>query len=126
MSDKRFKIDFFELSFLAEACIPPCTIARHSFWIDLIDSYYEEMTVEERNKLYSWLSRSSKYKSGMEEGNKDVAIFDARFNPFNQYVILFKNGKEEGSKFAFLFDGKYHTKHNVWIAPEYIQKVEKL
>jgi len=42
--DRRFKIDFLELYFLAEACIPPRPIARAMFWDDLCDKYYHEMT----------------------------------------------------------------------------------
>ena len=34
-----FQIDFFELAFLAEACIPPVPIARASFFADLSDTF---------------------------------------------------------------------------------------
>ena len=43
----EFKIDFFELAFLAEACIPPVPIARAMFFADLSDKYYHQMTQEE-------------------------------------------------------------------------------
>jgi len=39
-----FKIDFFELAFLAEACIPERPIARAMFWHSLTDKYWEQMT----------------------------------------------------------------------------------
>jgi hypothetical protein len=30
-TDKKFVIDFFELAFLIESCLPPSTIARNCF-----------------------------------------------------------------------------------------------
>jgi len=41
---ESFQIDFFELAFLAEACIPPRPIARMMFWQHLTDYYITRTT----------------------------------------------------------------------------------
>lgn len=123
---KRFKIDFFELSFLAEACIPPVPIARAMFWKELIDVYHEQLTSEERARLHEWLNRNGKYTEGLKEKQEDILCFEARYNPDNQYKVWFKSEKESGLTDAFLYNGKYYIASNRWIAPEYIEKVEKL
>lgn len=124
--EKRFKIDFFELSFLAEACIPPVPIARGMFWKELIDVYHDQLTVEERARLHEWLNRSWKYTEWLEEKQEDILCFEARYNPNNQYKVWYKMENVSGLINAFLHNGEYHTASNRWIAPEYIEKVEKL
>ena len=42
--ENKFNIDFFELCFLAEACIPPRPIARAMFWDTLINEHYYNLT----------------------------------------------------------------------------------
>lgn len=123
---KKFKIDFFELAFLAEACIPPVPIARAMFWKELIDVYHEQLTSEERARLHEWLNRNGKYTEGLKEKQEDILCFEARYNPVNQYKVWFKSEKESGLTDAFLYNGKYYIASNRWIAPEYIEKVEKL
>lgn len=124
--EKRFKIDFFELSFLAEACIPPVPIARGMFWMKLINVYHDQLTKEERAILHEWLNGNWRYTEGLKEGHKDILCFEARYNPDNQYKVWYKSEKESGLTNAFLYNGKYHTGSNIWIAPEYIEKTEKL
>lgn len=58
----KFKIDFFELLFLAEACIPPSPIARATFWQNLTNVYYEQMTDNERSRLFSFMNRNEIYQ----------------------------------------------------------------
>lgn len=123
---KKFKIDFFELAFLAEACIPPVPIARAMFWKELIDVYHEQLTSEERARLHEWLNRNGKYTEGLKEKQEDILCFEARYNPDNQYKVWFKSEKESGLTDAFLYNGKYYIASNRWIAPEYIEKTEKL
>ena len=53
-----FNIDFFELSFLAEACIPPRPIARTYFWQNLSKVYWYQMTENERERLFEWINRN--------------------------------------------------------------------
>lgn len=123
--EKRFKIDFFELAFLAEACIPPVPIARGMFWKELIDVYYNQLTNKERVRLHKWLNKNWKYSEGLEEKLEDILCFEARYNPDNQYKVWYKIEKESGFVDTFLYNDKFHTGSNIWIAPEYIQKVEK-
>ena len=123
---KKFKIDFFELAFLAEACIPPVPIARAMFWKELIDDYHDQLTNEERARLHKWLNKNWKYSEGLEEKLEDILCFEARYDPDNQYKVWYKSEKESGFVDTFLYNGKYYTASNRWIAPEYVEKVEKL
>lgn len=118
----KFTIDFFELGFLAEACVPPCPIARTSFWHDLIDKHYYIMSEDERERLYDWIRKLPSYN--LE--NKDVQWFEARFNPDNQYKLhLSFEGKEE-TRECFLWEGRYYIGRNVSIFEDYIVSVEKV
>ena len=118
----KFSIDFFELSFLAEACIPPRPIARAMFWDKLIDEHYHQMLPSERNRLFSWITTNSSFS----KENEDCRLFYARFNPNNQYkVTCFHNGKA-GEVDCFRFNEKYCTAKNRYINEEYITKVEKI
>jgi hypothetical protein len=88
--EKKFKIDFFELAFLVEACIPPVPIARGMLWDEVINEYYHQMTPEERIRLWEWLNKNHNYKYQLEKGNEEVEVFEARFNPDNQYRLVTK------------------------------------
>ena len=57
----RFNIDFFEFSFLVEACIPPRPIARAMFWDDVINKYYHVLTDNERQRLFEWINRCDNF-----------------------------------------------------------------
>ena len=124
--ENRFKIDFFELSFLAGACIPPKPIARTMFWHRLIDKYYYELSKSERARMYEWINREWAMEKGLENKNEDCLLFNARFNPDNQYLVTtnFK-GKEEEHE-CFLWENRYHTKRKTSIQEEFITKVEKI
>lgn len=88
----RFPIDFFEFSFLVEACIPPRPIARSVFWEDVINKYYHVLTSDERCRLYEWISRNIYF----DVTNEDYALFSARYNPENQWQVKTSHkGKEE-------------------------------
>ena len=77
----EFKIDFFELAFLAEACIPPVPIARACFFDNLCDKYYHIMSQDERNKLFEWLLPK------LDLSNDDCIHFVKRFEIWNQYKV---------------------------------------
>lgn len=115
----RFAIDFFEFSFLVEACIPPRPIARTCFWYDLIDKYYHVLTPNERARLHEWINRNPAFS--LE--NADCHLFNARFDPKNQYRVktLF-NGKE-GVDDAFMWSNEFYLSSNRSIAREYITEV---
>ena len=121
----NFTIDFFELAFLAEACIPPNPIARTMFWQRLTNVYWEQMSDEERDRLFEWLNRNDRYKRSLEK-EEETQIFHARFDPNNQYMVYTTmDGKDDVNR-AFKYKDLYYVKRNSWITPEFITKVEKL
>jgi hypothetical protein len=119
-----FTIDFFELSFLAEACIPPRPIARAMFWQNLTKVYWEQMTEGERAHLFEWLNRNPWYPESLEK-EEDTQIFHARFNPDNQYMVKTKYKRKKGEHRAFKLGDRYYTGHNTFIENEYITEVNK-
>ena len=121
-----FTIDFFELAFLAEACVPPQPIARHCFWMDLCDKHYHAMTADERAKLYDWIKRSTELSGPRTHDSEDYQYFLARYNPENQYSLDTDCIGMKEKIDAFLFKGKYHTKKNQWINEDYITKITKI
>jgi hypothetical protein len=121
----NFTIDFFELAFLAEACIPPNPIARTMFWQHLTDEYWEQMTDDERDRLFEWLNRNDNYKQSLEK-EEETQIFHARFDPDNQYIVYTTmDGKDDVNR-AFKYKDLYFVRRNSWITPEFITKVEKI
>lgn len=115
-----FTIDFFELSFLAEACIPPRPIARTSFWNNLTDKYWEQMSENERSRLFEWLNQNWLYKQSLEDKDEDLLVFHNRFNPENQYLVKTRfKGKEEEYR-VFKMNDIYYIGRNRFIANEYI------
>ena len=119
-----FTIDFFELSFLAEACIPPRPIARAMFWQSLTDKYWHQMTEIERINLFEWLQRNAFYEESLQT-EEDTQVFHARFNPDNQYIVKTKYDDKEEVHRTFKMGERYYTNRNSWIAEEYIISVEK-
>lgn len=111
----RFQIDFFEFSFLVEACIPPSPIARAAFWDDVINKYYQVLTPDERAKLYEWIVRNPCF----DLADEDCALFAARFNPANQYKLQLSY--DDNSEIdAFKWKDGYYVGKNVSINPDYI------
>jgi hypothetical protein len=121
----KFKIDFFELAFLAENCIPPRPIARTMFWQKLIDQHYQYMSENEKKMLYGWIGENDFYKKGIEENNEDCLIFESRYNPDNQYVVeTFFEGKTKVYD-CFKLNGRYHVNMRTSINEDSIVNVEK-
>lgn len=120
-----FNIDFFELSFLAEACIPPRPIARTMFWQNLTRIYWNQMTEQERGQLFSWLNRNDWYKESLQK-EENTQVFHARFNPDNQYMVKTNFSEKIEEHRAFLLGDRYYTNHDTWIADEYIIDKTKL
>lgn len=119
-----FEIDFYELSFLAEACIPPRPIARAMFWQSLTDKYWYQMTEGERAHLFEWLQRNGWYEESLKE-EEDTQVFHARFDPDNQYTIKVDYYGEESERRAFKLNDNYYIGRNRWVSDEYIVSVEK-
>lgn len=114
---KKFKIDFFELAFLTEACIPQVPIARYSFFQSVINEHWHEMTWEERERLFEWISKNDKIHNGEELCN----IFLARFNPDKQYIVEAENEKFD----CFLFNKHYYISVYRSISESFITKITK-
>jgi hypothetical protein len=121
--ESKFTIDFFEFSFLVEACIPPVPIARTMFWHNVIDKYYYQMIKEERFLLYEWIKKNPHFNV---EKEKDCAIFEARFNPDNQYLVHTDVEGSKGKIKTFLYKDRYHTSMKTSISEEFITKIEKI
>jgi|SRR5690349_13299315 len=119
-------IDFFEFSFLVEACIPTRPIARTMFWHIVIDKYYHVLTQNERDRLFEWINRCYAMEEGIKNSNEDCLLFNARFDPNNQYKVYTNFKGEEKIIETFLFQGRYYTARNTSIVDEYITKVEKI
>jgi len=121
----RFNIDFFEFSFLVEACIPPRPIARAMFWDDVIDKHYNKLTKNERARLFEWINRNPCMQDGIEEGNEDCLLFNARFDPDNQYKVHTNYNDKLEVYDAFKLNDRYYIKKDTSIENKYIKKVEK-
>lgn len=117
-----FNIDFFEFSFLVEACIPPRPIARSMFWDDVINIYYHQMTQDERERLLEWIQRHPSFK--LEDDQ--CRMFKLRFDPDNQYLVKTRFNGEETEKQAFLVGDRYHTSKSVSINTDYIIEIIKI
>jgi len=120
-----FTIDFFELCFLAEACIPPSPIARSMMWSSLIDKHHNAMTKDERERMYEIVTRHYSFKQGIENNNEDCIIFEKRFNPNNQYLIHTNMGGVDSTHLAFEMNGRYCTSTRSSIISDYITLVER-
>ena len=116
----EFKIDFSELAFLAEACIPPVPIARAMFFADLSDKYYNQMSQEERNKLFEWLTPK------LDLSNEDCQHLYARFNIHNQYKVKHTYNGRTDETYAYKFNDKYHVSRSQSINEDYIDCVFSL
>ena len=117
----EFKIDFFELCFLAEACIPPRPIARAMFWDKLINQYYFQLSEDESDRLFEWMRKSSCF----DLKNEDCKWFYDRFNPDNQYRVKTLYDGKDDVKDCFLHDGKYYLNKTQSIYEKYIVSVTK-
>lgn len=100
----EFKIDFFELCFLAEACIPAVPIGRACFWEKLINHHYFELSKDESNKFFEWICKNSRF----DLENEACKLFYDRFNPDNQYTVKTLYEGIEKVYDCFLHNGKYH------------------
>ena len=120
----NFKIDFFELCFLAEACIPPRPIARAMFWQNLTNAYYDQMTGHERVKLFEFMKRNSWYEESLAT-QEDTQIFHARFDPDNQYEVTTNYDGQEGVWDTFLMRDRYYTSSSRSVLEDYIIKIKK-
>lgn len=122
MDDKKFKIDFFEFSFLVEACIPPRPIARSMFWSDVSEVYYHQMTQDERFRLFTWIQKNPCFTLD----NEDCNHFYNRFNPDNQFKIYIDFNGLKSEADVYMHDGRYHKSKSTSVVEEYIYKIESI
>lgn len=122
--ENRFNIDFFEFSFLVEASIPPRPIARTMFWHRVINEYYNVLTESERDRLYEWINRCHAMEAGIKDKVEDCLLFNARFNPDNQYVVTTKYKGAVSEHECFLWKEGYYTTKTQFIADEHIIKIK--
>ena len=123
-----FNIDFFELAFLAEACIPPKPIARAYFWQNITRIYWGQMTEGERAHLFEWLNKNDWYRASLITED-DTKVFHARFDPDNQYMVKteHKQGRKKikGEHRAFKLGDRYYTGLNTFIDADCIVEINK-
>lgn len=119
----RFDIDFFEFSFLVEACIPPRPIARAMFWENVIDKYYNVLTLSERDRLFEWVNRNNCFEERLKENNEDCLLFNARYDKSNQFLVTTNYKKKIEIHNAFKWKGKYHLSKTKSINEKYIVSV---
>lgn len=122
----RFNIDFFEFSFLVEACIPPRPIARAMFWDDVINKHYHTLTENERERLFEWVNRCSGMEHELEIKNEDCLLFNARFDKDNQYKVRCKYHGEEKIVDCFKWKNRYHISKTQSILEHYIIEITKV
>jgi hypothetical protein len=122
----EFKIDFFELMFLAEACIPPRPIARTMFWHKMIDVHYHNISQEERARAYDWIRRSIENRSESTKNHPDTILFLKRYNPNNQYLVETEYNGEKRKYETFKNGEWYYLSSRTSIAEEHIINVEKI
>ena len=123
--ENRFNIDFFEFSFLVEACIPPTPIARTMFFQKVIDVHYHEMTPEGRAKLYSWINSNSRFENSLKTEQLCI-IFNARFDKDNQYKVTTIYDNQQTEIECFFLTDKYWINSTTMINDEYITEIKKL
>ena len=120
MEEKTFEIDFIELAFLIEACIPPRPIARSMFWDRVINEYYYQFTDGQRKKLFHWIQLNP----GFDTEKEGCLLFYDRFNPENQYTVVTNHDGDVRVNETFLHNGNYHTRKDAYIAEEFIIDVK--
>lgn len=123
--DNRFNIAFFEFAFLVEACIPPVPIARATFWKNVIDMYYFKLSKNERYNLFQWINITSKMQASIYEKNEECLLFNARFDPDNQYNVTTNFNNTEDVIECFKLNGKYHVSSKSSVNEKYIINIEK-
>lgn len=119
---QKIEIDFFYFSELTKACIPPCPFGLYDFWYKVIDEYYEILEEQERAKLYDFITGVSYFQIT----NWDCALFEARYNPDNQYLVSATNGIVNETHKCFKWKDKYYIKSDTSIVPELVTGVEKI
>lgn len=118
-------IDFFEFSFLVEACAGRRPIARAMFFKRVIDEYYHVLSQNERDRLYEWLNRNSSFQYDLEKGEESCLLFNARFDKNNQFLVTTNYDSKESVHECFFYKEDYYLTENKLVNKEFIIKVKR-
>jgi hypothetical protein len=91
-------------------------------WKRFVDEFYHMFTPEERGRLREWLSKSPKY----DLNNEDVALFDARYNPDNQYEVEVDYLGQKSKQKVFKYKERYHVDETTSIIEKLVVRVKKI
>lgn len=115
-----YKIDFFELMFLAESVIPPGPIARSMCFDDFSEKHYHNMSDNQRKQFFKHVQKC--YGFSLE--NEQCRHFFARFNPENQYIVkCFYAGKAQEVE-CYRYDNEYRVSKDSFVNQEYIKEIK--
>lgn len=119
---QNFTIDFFELLFLAETCIPPVPIARTMFWRKLIDEHHDAMTERQRSDFLAAMMKNPRF----DTGKQDCRQLFCRYARQHQYRVKIDTGSTKGEFFTYFFNGLHYINREAWLPEKYIVSKEKL
>lgn len=119
-------LDKFELYYLLESCFRGSHLRVHTI-TRYINEVYPKIPAGWRKDLYDWILRDiydGEFKPIPRLCGEDIK-FMARYNPNNQYTVIYNDTGEDNCINCYLLDGKYYVKSDSYIAPEFIRRVVK-
>jgi hypothetical protein len=119
-----FKISLHQLFLLSESCIPPAGEYKMAFWRSLVDSYWFEMSESQRAIFFNLMRDSEKYQDSLT--HEETQIFDARFDPENQYLVYSKLAGNIKTNVVFKRNGHFYANRETILFDEHIVSVMKL
>jgi hypothetical protein len=118
----NFKIDFFDLMWLAESVIPPRPIARSMCFDSFSETHYHQMTDGEREQFFEHVQKCH----GFSLENEQCRHFYARFNPKNQFHVNVLWGGRIETHHCYLWNGRFCVSKNKSYIEENIKKVVRI
>ena len=74
-----------------------------------------------RGHLHKWINKNANYKP---ESDEDCALFEARFNPLNQYVVTTDYEGNIEDKECFKYKERYYLNSKRSVVEDYIVNVK--
>ena len=132
MYDYEVTLDIHEVYFLLESCFRGSHLRTPT--IDrFTDMFYEELSENDRYRLFTWLHRDFGERDGGYVPRDRLCGSDewffARFDPNNQYEVTYRGMKGEKivvRAFKKDNDGRYYVGLRLSVVPEVIVSVRKL